>query len=775
MRSKTKNLSAHSKLRAETGSPVAGSPDGTGKSGAETTDRARKSPKRSPSKTDSFFVAGIGASAGGLEALEQLLRALPPEPGIALILVQHFDPRHHSLLAEILSRSSRMPVHEAVDNGKVGKKIRDVCVFARHNLVNDPPFSRMDLVCCRNLLIYLGPALQKKVVPLLHYALQQNGVLFLGTSEGLSGFSHLFEPLDKKHRIFAHKVVANRNLDFARMSFNGQLTPTGAKANTEASESEPAVEREADRIVLRNYAPSGVLVAGNMNVLQFRGRTNRYLEPAPGKASLNLMRMTKPGLSATLQNAITEAKKTDKPAKRTHLPLQFDGETGLLTIEVFPIRSAPSEERCFLVLFEEEAITAKVSTEKGSADDQGRNKRRSKLAEGREIAHLRQELTEAQEALRAATEAHEAADEELRSANEEVLSANEELQSTNEELETSKEEMQSANEELTTLNDELRNRNHDLGQLNSDLVNLLGSINIPVIMIGHDLRIRRLTPSSDKAFNIISSDIGRPITDIRSKIDIPDLEQMILDVIDSLTPAIREVRDMHGHWYSLEIRPYRTVENKIDGVVLSLIDIDLQKRAAGEEQRSREFSEAVINTLQQPFLILDSNLRVLRGNDAFYRTFQVSPQETERELLYRLGNGQWDIPELRKLLEQIPPKSQEVNDFEVEHDFQKIGHRVMLLSARPMKEFSDGHQSLILLAINDVTDKKRAEEERLARIEELDRSNRAMVGRELRMIDLKKEINALLQERGEPARYPLDFEDGGDGAEPKASKPVEPL
>lgn len=654
---------------------------------------------------------------------------------------------------------------------QIGGRIREACVFARHNLLNDPPFSRMDLVSCRNLLIYLGPALQKKAGQILHYALQPNAFLFLGSSEGLSSLDHLFEPVDKKYRIFAQKPAAGHYLNLPpRAPFTGPSASTDAGAGAQTAESESAMQAEADRIVLANYSPAGVIVNDNLNVVHFRGRTSRYLEPAQGKATLNLLRMAKPGLGAVLQTAINGVRKSGRPVKRKHIPLQFDGEAGFVTIEVFPILQA-AEGRCFLTTFQEERAPARVGAESGAAPG---GKLSSRIAESREIARLRAELARSEESLRTEMEIHEASDEELRSANEEVLSANEELQSSNEELESSKEELQSANEEMSTLNDELRNRNHDLSQSNSDLVNLLGSINIPVVMLGPDLRIRRLTPSSTKVFNILASDVGRPITDIRAKIDAPDLEPLILEVLKSLTPVVREVQDAEGRWHSLEIHPYRTTDNKIDGAVLSLVDIDLQKRAAELESKTREFSDAILQTLRQPFLILDAGLRVVRGNEAFYRTFQVKPKETERELLFQLGNGQWDIPELRKLLEELHPRSQEVEDFQVEHDFEGIGHRIMLLNARHVNQFGGKSESLILLAIDDVTERALAERQSRAHAEELDRSNRAMVGRELRMIELKQEVNEALRQQGKAARYALEFEARGEDDVEKEPEPHRP-
>ncbi|MFZ0661288.1 MAG: CheR family methyltransferase [Acidobacteriaceae bacterium] len=664
-------------------------------------------------------------------------------------------------ISEDVSKERLRRFFVRVDDGyRISKPIRDVCVFSRHNLFNDPPFSRIDLVSCRNMLIYLGAALQKKVVPMLHYALQPNGFLFLGSSEGVSGSDHLFSPVDKKSRIFVQKPAANRHLDFSRNVLSSQIAHAKTRAGGESTESESAaLEKEIDRVVLFNYAPSGVVIGSNMNVLSFRGRTNRYLEPAPGKASLNLLRMAKAGLGRPLQTTINEAKKTGQTVRTEHIPVQFNGKTGLVNIEVTPMRAVLPNESCFLVVFQ----SAASGGPKPEPVLPG-SRRKAKPAENGEIARLKLELEDSQEALRTVMEAHEAGEEELRAANEEVLSANEELQSTNEELETSKEELQSTNEELATLNDELRNRNHDLGELNSDLVNLLGSIDIPILMIGNDLRIRRLTPSADRVFNVLASDVGRPITDIRPKIEIPDLEEMILGVVESLTPATREVQDAHGCWYSLEIRPYRTIENKIDGAVLSLIDIDLQKHRAEMQERSREFSDSIVDTVRQPLLILDHNLRIVRANEAFYETFQANPAAAERNFRHQWGNEEWNVPELQALLDKIFPAGAitETRNLDVEHAFPDIGHRVMRLNARRVHEISNGDEPMILLSIEDITERKQAEEAVRAHMEELDRSNRAMVGRELRMIELKKEVNEIRRQQGEPASYPLEFEPDGE-------------
>ncbi len=590
----------------------------------------------------------------------------------------------------------------------ISKSVRDTCVFSRHNLFNDPPFSNMDLVCCRNVLIYMGSMLQKKIIPMLHYALKPSGFLFLGSSESVSGFEDMFEAVDKKHRIFLPKPTATRHhLDIGRYRLGTGIVHDNGGLGKESEERGADVQKEADRIILANHAPPGVIVNDNMDVLHFRGRTSAYLEPASGKASFNLLRMARQGLAAPLQIAIKRAKKTDAVVKTQGIPLQLNGVTRTVGIEVAPIQVAPREHRCFLVLFEENTPAKGARPPTPAAKDA-----RSRSAENQEISRLKRDLTESQDAMGALIEAHEANAEDLRSAHEEVISANEELQSTNEELETSKEELQSANEELNTLNEELRNRNQELGQSNSDLLNVMSSANLPLVLVGSDLRIRRFTPSADRAFHIVASDIGRPLTHIRSKIDTPDLEPLILSVVDSLAPLERDVTDARGYWYSLQIRPYRTVDNKIDGAVLSLVDIDTQKRSGEQERKTREFAEAIVDTVREPLLLLDSDLKILKANASFYATFRVNPQETEHRFLYRIGNEQWNVPKLRALLENSLVGSvdeHEVRDFEVEHDFPGIGPKTMLVNARRISESSPNREPLILLAFEDITARKQAQ------------------------------------------------------------------
>jgi two-component system, chemotaxis family, CheB/CheR fusion protein len=449
----------------------------------------------------------------------------------------------------------------------ISKAIRELCVFSRHNVVTDPPFSRIDLVSCRNVLIYMDQPLQKRVMPLLHYALNQQGFLFLGSSENVSGAADLFETVDARHRIFSRSSIVTAPLHFHGDMAGGRLRGLGRE------ESAPLwsaldVQKEADRVMLARYAPVGVVVDETMAVLQFRGRTAPYLEPAPGMATLDLFRMLREGLLAEVRSATNQAKAENAVAERDGLQISNGGVTRQVRVEVIPLKVPPSGVRFFLVLFLESLPADRAVSPAPEAPPQSDQR----------VAQLQQELGALREYLQSVIEEQESTNEELKSANEEILSANEELQSTNEELQTAKEEAQSANEELATVNEELRHRNAELDRVNNDLVNLLGGVGLPIVMVGRDLRVRRFTPLAEKAFNLIATDIGRPISHMKPNLQVDDFSGMIAAVIDSVTPYEGEVRDRAGHWYSLRIRPYITTDNKIDGASIVLVDLDAVRR-----------------------------------------------------------------------------------------------------------------------------------------------------------------------------------------------------
>jgi two-component system, chemotaxis family, CheB/CheR fusion protein len=493
-------------------------------------------------------------------------------------------------IAEDVSPERLRRFFTEVEGGyRVGKPLRDMCVFARQNVVADPPFLRMDLISCRNLLIYLEPVLQKQILPLLHYALKPAGVLWLGSSETTGVASDLFEPEDKKHRFYTKRPATGRpRINYPtgdqtwEKSASWRRRPA-ARVERPLTSDETEAQREADRIIAVRYAPASALINEEMNVLQLRGDTSPYIEQSPRKVTRNLLKLAREGLLVALRESVDKAREDEGPVRRENLRVKYDGATCDVNLEVIPLKHSPSQERHFLALFE----TAEAA-DQGGERKVGGGRRKS---EERQIKQLHQELASARDNLQSVIEEYEATNEELQSASEEAQSSNEELQSINEELETSKEELESSNEELITVNEELNNRNAELGQLNSDLVNLLGSVQMPILMLDGRLRIRRFTPAAEKVLKLIPTDLGRPIGDLKLNLDCPDLERLIAEVIDTVSVKEVEVRDGEGRWHSLRVRPYKTLENKIDGAVVVLVDIDALKKTerdrAGDQSGAR--------------------------------------------------------------------------------------------------------------------------------------------------------------------------------------------
>lgn len=470
--------------------------------------------------------------------------------------------------------------------------IREMCVFARHNVTKDPPFSRQDLISFRNVLIYLGPALQKKIIPVFHYALQPWGYLLLGASETVGRFSDLFALIDKKHKIFLRKQAPVRLPVEAGMR---RYVPEekGARERAEVAKVGTPTEvvgrfdlwTEASHRLMERYSLAGVIVDERLDILQFHGNTEPYLRLPSGKASLNLLDMTREGLALELQTAIYEAKISNMAVGKDGLRVRYDGQTRDVNVEIVPIKG-PANEAFYFILFKD--VTGLEERKPREA------KPGEELSpEEHEISRLTQEIATAKEYLQAVIDEKDATNEELRAANEEIQSTNEELQSINEELETAKEELQSANEELTTVNEELQINVNELAQLNDDLNNLLVSVNIPIIMLGSDLSIRRFTPGTENVFAIAPGDIGRPIGDIKPRINISNLESIVAKVIDSPKIQELEVQDADGNWYSMQVRPYKTGENKIDGAVITFVDIDALKRSLEKIKEAGRLSNAL--------------------------------------------------------------------------------------------------------------------------------------------------------------------------------------
>jgi two-component system CheB/CheR fusion protein len=570
---------------------------------------------------------------------------------------------------------------------RVSNAIRERCVFARQDLCSDPPFSRMDLISCQNVMIYFGRELQQRIIGVFHYALQPNGFLLLSSAESISGLSELFSQTARQQRIYVKTMPLVR----PAVAFGIQPGAEELAALPEAAASTvdltPSIEQSADRVILQQCAPAGVVVDHKLHVVQFRGFTAPYLQHTPGAASLNLLKMVSKEMAMCLRAVVARALAEQGPAHKEIEWNKSENRRHRLKVQVIPFKLPPAREIYMVVLFHD---YGRADASAAIIAQGGRSGRRKGTRADTEVERLRQEVETVRSSFQAAIEEQEATNEELKSANEELQSSNEELQSTNEELETTKEEMQSTNEELSTVNEELQESNQEANRLNNDFNNLLASVQIPVVIVDNGMALRRYTPAAQKFFAFIPTDIGRNLTDIKSGLDVPDLDRRILEVIETLHSSESQVRDNSGHWYSLRVRPYRTKDHKIDGAVISLYDIDEIKR---EMERLSE-------VLWEPFVALDKELRVVKASEAFYRTFQTRREETEGRPIYSLGEGQWNIPALRRLLEEILPAKNGLKDFAVEHAFPGIGLRKMLLNASRLSAKEPGGE-LILLAFRE--------------------------------------------------------------------------
>jgi len=483
---------------------------------------------------------------------------------------------------------------------RISKNIRDMCIFAQHNVLRDPPFSQMDLICCRNLLIYLEPVLQNKIISVFHYAAVPGGFLVLGNSEGIGAASGLFSIVDRAHKIFAKKTTATRQI--VNFSLNQPVdrsdlgTVRVPAKRPDSTWNYLEAQKEFDRRLLGHFAPATVFVNEDMEIVHSRGNVNQYIKLSPGRPSLSILKMAREGLLLDLRNAIARAKKDQISVRKTniqikngncddtgnghgyagtkHAPRTGSHQGRSVGLEVVPLSLGNLKELYYMIVFHEEAVVRvppqRRSLEKRNADDTAR------------IAQLEQELSVTKEYLQSVIETQEATNEELQSANEEILSSNEELQSTNEELETAKEELQSANEELTTVNDELRNRNVEITQVNADLTNVLGSIEIAIVTVGGDLMIRRFTAEAQKYLALIPSDVGRPLANINPTIEIPDFQSLVLQVISSQRPVQRALTGAQGQHLQMRILPNRTSDHQTDGAVIIIMGLASKGISSGD-------------------------------------------------------------------------------------------------------------------------------------------------------------------------------------------------
>lgn len=579
---------------------------------------------------------------------------------------------------------------------RIRADLREMLIFAVQDVIKDPPFTKLDLITCRNLLIYLTTELQKKLLPLFHYSLRPRGILFLGSSETIGSQPHLFTTVDKKWKIFqrVESGIVSRPAEFPFSRAAG--APEKPEQRRHA---EPTLPQTLERILLAEFAPPSAVVNDKGDIIYIHGRTGAYLEPAPGRANLNILDMAREGLRLQLPAALRQAAAQKVEVRIDRIQVKSNGGYQPVNLVLRPIHDAPQMDGLLMVLFEEPR-----SGQTGPARKE--KKKQPKEYGDVRVKDLERELLQSKENLQSTIEELESTNEELKSSNEEYQSTNEELQSANEELDTSKEELQSLNEELVTVNSELQSKFEELTRTNSDMRNFLDSLEVPTIFLDSQLRIKRFTTLVPQLIHLIESDIGRPISHIQTNLNYDKLVADSDRVLKTTKYVETEVEAKDGRWFLMRILPYKAPGNVLDGVVITFLDISELRRVAERLVLAKQLlslAQSIVDTVREPLLVLDDGLRIVAASRSFYQTFQESEAVTIGKFIYDLGNKQWDIPRLRELLERILPFKESFDNFSVDLDLPNLGKRNLQLNARRLRQQS---VERILLAFEDVTEQQ---------------------------------------------------------------------
>ncbi|MFH2047718.1 MAG: chemotaxis protein CheB [Pseudomonadota bacterium] len=520
---------------------------------------------------------------------------------------------------------------------RIKKGIRDILVFSEQDLIKDPPFSKLDLISCRNLMIYLNGDLQKKLIPLFHYALKQDGMLFLGTSETIGGFDDLFAVIDRKSKLYQRKEYFHSLQHHGIGRFLPPITAREMTVSRTAGDTKKLPLRElAEQSILQQIAPAAALVNGKGDILYLHGRTGMYLEPTPGAVGVNnILKMAREGLQNDLTIAIHKAVATKEIIRCYGVYVKTNGNMTAVNLTVRPVPKdslALSETPLYIVIIEEVPQPEPDSSNHPAliSDQLPTGYGSDGLIADTSIEALKQELSAKEEYLRSANEELETSNEELKSSNEEMQSVNEELQSTNEELETSKEELQSVNEELATVNIELQTKMADLTQANNDMNNLLAGTGIGTIFVNHQLHILRFTPNASKIINLIPGNLGRPVGHIVSNlIDYDSLVTDVQTVLDTLVPREVEVQATDGKWYMMRILPYRTLDNIIEGAVITFVEITEMKQAKESLRKSKKLLRlaVVVRDAYDAIIMQDLDGKILAWNPGAVKIYGWSESE----------------------------------------------------------------------------------------------------------------------------------------------------
>jgi len=585
------------------------------------------------------------------------------------------------------------------DTYRVAKTVRDCLVFAKQDVTKDPPFSRVSLISCRNLLIYMDGDLQQKLMPLFHYAINPDGYLFLGTSETVGEAADLFAPVDKKWKLFQRRSTVTPQQQLLTSTMPPRAAGAGRRAPLQAVPLRVRVRDLAERTLLDKHAPACVVINAEGDVLYIHGHTGRYLEPAAGEPSGSLLKMAREGLRLELTAGMRKALAQKEAVRYERLRVRTNGDVSLVNLIIEPMSGPDAVKGVLLILFEDVPAADDVVNATAAEPVADREQR---------IADLDRELSAKEEYLSTTVEELETSNEELKSTNEEMQSTNEELQSTNEELETSREELQSVNEELVTVNSELQQKIEELSRVNNDMNNMLAGTGIGTLFVDRQLLITRFTTAVTAIMSLIPTDVGRPLNDIapRLKGDV-DLVGAVTTVLDTLAPVEAQVESGDESIYQMRVQPYRTLENVVEGAVLTFADVTEQRRLqahldelARAVAETGEFAQSVLDTVREPQLVLDGELTVVTANKAFLATFELAPDEVLGQHLREVYDGAWLRPDLLELLLKVLPKKK-LDEYVLSLTGGALGPCKVTLNALELLQTPEKRR-LMLLTVTDI-------------------------------------------------------------------------
>lgn len=646
----------------------------------------------------------------GVERTVQVFATDVDEPALTVARAAVYPPDAVKQIGE--ERTRRFFRRRADGTLEAKRPLRDACIFARHDLTGDPPFSKLDLISCRNVLIYLGADVQRRLMPVFQYALKEGGFLSLGPAESAAGAREMFKEVARGTHLYRRLPGA------AARPAEGYTFNKGTVEGTKPERQAPAMallQDEVDRVRLDLHAPPSIVVDEADRVLLVSGDVGNFLVPTPGRPDTTAAKMVRDELQADFESALTEARAEQGRVRRERIPFETQGGMREVTLDIMPLEGPSGPVH--LVTFETPPAPAPTQRTEGDSS---------------EVQRLRAALLAQKLHHQVVMRRLEAANEELQNTQEEFMASNEEYQSTNEELETAKEELQSSYEELTTVNDQLRAHTDELSNLYTDLENIVASLEVPLLIVGPDLAIRRVADPQGLIARIIPADIGRSLADLRVNLPGIDLAGMAKEAMRTGEVQHAEVQDRNGRWQQVRVRPYAKPNDSKAGGVIVLLDVHAQKTEALAHRRARVLAETVIATTPAPLLLLDDKMGVVTANDAFCSAFDCEETSMRGQNLFTALDGSWDIPDLKNLLKDTIQRHEGFANVQIEHPFPGLGNRILRLSGRPIPPDTD-RPEMVLLTIIDET-------ERLAAVEELDSLRTEQLERLVQLNQFKAEF-----------------------------------